>query len=144
LERSGGQVERHIQLLDQAIKEQEAALSSDPDNPVHIHLPELVIPQWRPKPAQSTLTVDANTDQKSDDQNQVDVVGDYPTGKRTSKRKGKKGKQQDESPSLTITLPAAQPSDEPELLYCYCDRVSFGEVSHRTIFERMQAYSCNQ
>jgi len=108
------------------------------DKPVHIHLPELVIPQWRPKPAQSTLTVDPNMDQISEDQNPVDVVGDYPTERRTSKRKGKdgkKGKQQDESASLTITLPAPQPSDEPELLYCYCNRVSFGEVSRCTTFD---------
>jgi len=107
-------------------------LTSDSNNPVHIHLPELVIPQWRPKPSQSTLTVDPNMDQNSEDQDPVDVVGDYPTEKRTSKRKGKdgkKGKQQDEpASSFTITLPATQPNDEPELLYCYCDRVSFGEM----------------
>jgi hypothetical protein len=122
-------------LLDQAIKEQEAALSSDPNNPVHIHLPELVIPQWRHKPSQSTLTVDANMDKNSEDQNPVDVVGDYQFERRTSKRKGKegkKGKQQDDSASLTITLPAPHPSDEPELIYCYCNRVSFGEVSRCT------------
>jgi hypothetical protein len=122
-------------LLDQAITEQEAALSSDPNDPVRIHLPELVIPQWRHRPAQSTLTVDPNTDQISEEQNPVDVVGDYPTERRTSKRKGKDGKKQDESASLTITLPALQPSDEPELLYCYCNRVSFGEVSRGTTFD---------
>jgi len=67
-------------------------------------------------------------DQNSEDQNPVDIVG---IEMRTSKRKGregKKGKQQDESSSLTITLPAPQPNDEPELLYCYCNRVSFGEM----------------
>ena len=125
-------------MLDQAIKEQEAALSSDPNSLVRIHLPELVIPQWRHRPAQSTLTVDPNMDQFLEDQNPVDVVGDYPTEKRTSKRKGKdgkKGKQEDEPAFLTITLPAPQTSDEPELLYCYCNRVSFGEVSRCTTFD---------
>jgi hypothetical protein len=76
-------------------------------------------------------------DQNPEDQSPVDIVGDYPTENRTSKRKGregKKGKQQDESSPLTITLPAPQPSDEPELLYCYCNRVSFGEVSRCTTF----------
>ena len=112
-------------------------MSSDPDNPVRIHLPELVIPQWRPKPAQSTLIVDAIVGQQSEDPNSVDMVGDYHTVKRTSKRKGKDGKrrkQQEESPSLTITLPATQPSDEPEV-YCYCNRASFGEVSRCPDFD---------
>lgn len=99
-----------------------------------MHLPELVIPQWRPKPAQSTMTVDANVGQQSEDPNSVDVVGDHHTVKRASKKKGKRRKQE-ESPSLTITLPATHPSDEPELLYCYCNRASFGEVSRCTTFD---------
>ncbi len=46
--------------------------------------------------------------------------------KRSSKKKGS-GKKVPESSALTITLPAVQPNEEP--LYCYCNRVSFGEVS---------------
>ena len=33
-----------------------------------------------------------------------------------------------DSVALTITLPATQLSEE---LYCYCNRVSFGKVSHQ-------------
>ncbi len=110
------QVERHIQLLEQAIKEQEASLSSDPSNPVHIHLPELVIPQFRNKPGQKSA--------EGEMARVIDAVGEPSKKKGVS---GKKGSQEQESPSFTITLPASQSYEE--LLYCYCNRVSFGEVS---------------
>ena len=119
------QVERHIQLLEQAIKEQEDSLSADPSNPVHIHLPELVIPQFRNKPGRKSA---------EDEMTQaLDAMGEFATNEKLSKKKGgsgKKGNQEQESPSFTITLPASQSYEE--LLYCYCNRVSFGEVSYVT------------
>jgi len=108
-------VERHIHLLDQAIKEQEASLSADPSHPLRIHLPELVIPQWG-----------RNNRGKATDSYLFPGSDSMSSDKRSSKKKGS-GKKALESSALTITLPAVQPNEEP--LYCYCNRVSFGEVS---------------
>ncbi|CAA7267979.1 unnamed protein product [Cyclocybe aegerita] len=129
-------VERHIQLLDQAIKEQEASLSQDSsrgNNGTSIRLPEVVAPQLpnrNGRPAQSS----------SDDDPPVatEIPPSVPeaakSSQRGSRKKGKvpadkqkpdKEESGKDSASLTITLPATQPSEE---LYCYCNRISFGEM----------------
>ncbi|KAJ3517796.1 hypothetical protein NLJ89_g282 [Agrocybe chaxingu] len=125
-------VERHIQLLDQAIKEQEASLSQDSrgNNGISIHLPEVVAPQL---PNRNGRTAQSSSD--DDPPVAAEMPPSVPeaakSSQRGSRKKGKvpAGKQKPESgkdsASLTITLPATQPSEE---LYCYCNRISFGEM----------------
>jgi len=60
---------------------------------------------------------------------EIDIVGESATNEKPPKRRGgsgKKGSKEQGSPSFTITLPASQSYEE--LLYCYCNRVSFGEM----------------
>jgi len=126
-------VERHIRLLDQAIKEQEAALSVSSSNSTTIHLPDLVIPSRK----------NARVRTVSDAQNvSINVVesSDIDEAEKGFRRTMKKGKDLPEisgdqivgsttlgkdSAALTITLPATQLS---EVLYCYCNRISFGKM----------------
>ncbi|KAF8964091.1 hypothetical protein BDZ97DRAFT_1660868 [Flammula alnicola] len=138
-------VERHIRLLDQAIKEQEASLAMDKSRSTAraaVHLPELVVPEW-PRKNRNTYITDDGLD--GIDGDQAIFVTETQTehlkgSQRASKKKGKernKIEQDDQakdSASLTITLPAAtqqgeesavQPNEE---LYCYCNRVSFGQM----------------
>ncbi|KAF9532400.1 hypothetical protein CPB83DRAFT_950783 [Crepidotus variabilis] len=122
-------VERHIHLLDRAIEEQEAALSADPNKAIHIHLPELIIPQNnRGKPKEKQLDYDSD-DEVEEVATPVTVEELTTNLKRSSGRKGKGAVKTpvdgNDATSLTITLPA-QSNEEP--LYCYCQRVSFGEM----------------
>jgi hypothetical protein len=95
-----------------------------------IHLPELVIPS-RNRNARVRTVLDA----------QSVVDGETERGSRRMTKKGEKNYCQmpgernggsncvgNDSVALTITLPATQLSEE---LYCYCNRVSFGKVSHQ-------------
>ncbi|KAF8163092.1 hypothetical protein B0H34DRAFT_694094 [Crassisporium funariophilum] len=103
-------VERHIHLLDQAIKEQEGSLSFASANEIPLHLSELA---------------GLRRNQYSD----VEAPNGDDTSQRWTRKKGKDGREaveaEKDSMSLTITLPATQPSEE---LYCYCNRVSFGSM----------------
>jgi len=129
-------VERHIRLLDQAIKEQEAGLSMSSSNGTSLHLPDLVIPSRNRNARVRTV---------SDTQHVlIDLVGissDIGEADKESQRMTKKGGKdyheisgdqsggsanlRKDSAALTITLPATQLSEE---LYCYCNRVSFGKM----------------
>jgi len=138
-------VERHIHILDQAIKEQEASLSADPSKPsAAIHLPELVIPQWVRRRRDEEATYNDEYDGELEDQTNTPATEDpqAPNTKTSTKKKGKggsenrKGDHGNDATALTITLPATQPVEE---LYCYCNRVSFGEVSHCTATPHMSS-----
>ena len=132
------QVERHIRLLDQAIKEQQAALSAGSSNGTSTHLPDLVIPNRnrnaRVRNYSDAQNVPINIVDSSSDIDQADkglrrmtkrggkdreISGDWNGG---SANLGK------DSAALTITLPATQLNKE---LYCYCNRISFGKVSYQ-------------
>lgn len=131
------QVERHIRLLDQAIKEQEAeSLSLNSSNGASIHLPDLVIPSRSRNARVRTISdnqnisinlVDSSSDIDGTDRgSQLKGGGDYR--EMSGKRNGASANSGKDSAALTITLPATQPSEE---LYCYCNRVSFGKVSYQ-------------
>ncbi|KAF9557708.1 hypothetical protein CPC08DRAFT_710206 [Agrocybe pediades] len=118
-------VERHIRLLDQAIKEQEAALSANTSvssNALVSQLPELVVPKYTHKSRNGTRSA-----HEMDILSNVVDVSVGATSKPTilSRLSGTPQDMQKETTSLTITLPATQPTEE---LYCYCNRVSFGEM----------------
>ena len=115
-------MERHICLLDQAIKEQEASLSEGASRAylgTGVILPELAIPECPGKIRNAApLGVEHGLD------------GIQSTSVLKKKAEGKDDRGKD-SASLVITIPP-QPVEE---LYCYCNRISFGEVSncHRSL-----------
>lgn len=146
------QVDRHIRLLDQAIKEQEAAMSlSLPGSRPAPILPDLVVSRWG-RPSRATLSPISDEPEEldfMDGPNPDADSGGAATGdtgnvraQRGGNRKGRVGrgkprKAEGEATeglkSLRITLPPAQtamPSAgaDPAERYCYCDGISFGEV----------------
>lgn len=134
-----GKVDRHIRLLYQAIKDQEALITLGA-RPGHLepgNLSKLTVGRWV-KPARATLSpIDGDDlDERPDD---IQEPGDDPSEafrrlqiSGTKKGRGRTKQQSDEihtalTPPLTITLPA-QVLPEQEEVYCYCKRGSFGEV----------------
>jgi hypothetical protein len=166
-------VDRHIRLLDQAIKEQEASISLDIRSGTHlapILLPDLVVPRWA-RPSRVTHspmpTISGAAEENEDDESPLRNVGhgglsplivssDGPDDPRVQpQKKGKKGNRKltrkkaeqscvdvlepprrgVRSLKLTVSMPvrfAVPPpglvADPEEPRYCYCDRVSFGEM----------------
>ena len=125
------QVERHIRLLDQAIKEQEAGLSKDHSQP---RSGELLAPKYR----QSQTTLKNGLDAHEGNVPMSEFPDDYLLTSQSTARRKKgflRGIEKDSTgtadqgrkTTLTITLPATQQNEE---LYCYCNRVSFGAVRH--------------
>lgn len=112
-------MERHIRLLDQAIEEQEASLSQETSRSsveTGVILPELMIPEWPRKSRNLALIgIDGGLD------------GDQSTFVPKRKNGIAEGKDDggNDSTSLVITIPP----HAVEELYCYCNRISFGEVS---------------
>ncbi|PPQ66883.1 hypothetical protein CVT26_009823 [Gymnopilus dilepis] len=122
-------VERHIRLLDQAIKEQEAGLSKDHSQP---RSGDLLAPKYR----QSQTTLKNGLDAHEGNVPMSEFPDDYlMTSQSTARRKKGflRGIEKDSTgtadqgrkTTLTITLPATQQNEE---LYCYCNRVSFGAM----------------
>jgi len=113
-------VERHICLLDQAIKEQEASLSQETSRSFVGFgdiLPELPILEW-PRKSRNVAPTEIDGE----------MVGNQPTSvpqKNGIVSEGKDGGGSDSAP-LVITIPP----HPIEKLYCYCNRISFGEVSN--------------
>ncbi|KAJ7184096.1 hypothetical protein C8R46DRAFT_449756 [Mycena filopes] len=122
-------VERSIRLIDQAIQEQEHAISVGARAGTRlapILLPELVVPRWT-KPARLTLSPDLE-DALGGEEDKVPV----PSQQR--RKKGKKGRKKDPIPNeAAVPRPRPKPPyipnpDPNEPRYCYCDQVSFGEM----------------
>ncbi|KAJ7929386.1 hypothetical protein B0H13DRAFT_2652523 [Mycena leptocephala] len=119
-------VERSIRLIDQAIQEQEHAISLGARSGTRlapILLPELSVPKWT-KPARVTLSPDP--DDAFD--------GAQTKAPAPRRKKSKKGRKKDPLPSeAVVPLPRPKPpvipnADPNEKRYCYCDQVSFGEM----------------
>ncbi|KAJ7093075.1 hypothetical protein C8R44DRAFT_890852 [Mycena epipterygia] len=121
-------VERSIRLIDQAIHEQEHAISVGARSGTRlapILLPEIAMPKL-PKPLRVTLSPDLD-----------DALGGAehkaPAQSR-SRKKGRKGRKKETLPSeVVVPLPRPKPpiipnADPNESRYCYCDQVSFGEM----------------
>ncbi|KNZ79384.1 hypothetical protein J132_10350 [Termitomyces sp. J132] len=137
-------VDRHVRLLQQAIKDQEALITLGA-RPGHLepgNLSELTVGRWV-KPARATLSpIDGDDPDENFDGVQGAVTGDDPSeafrglqisGSKKGRGRAKSTQQKSEevsvpsTPPLTITLPAQVPPDQEEV-YCYCKRGSFGEV----------------
>ncbi|KAF9266760.1 hypothetical protein L218DRAFT_895844 [Marasmius fiardii PR-910] len=143
-------LERQIRVLGQSIKEQEMALSlgARPGTQLApILLPEVIVPlpRWT-KPVTNASAVDSddelpigglygNNPGASEETPTLGIVDENPTTftqstlsrRRTRKKKPGNKKNQENGEvkrPLTITLPPA----DSEKKYCYCNRVSFGEM----------------
>ncbi|KAJ7231451.1 hypothetical protein B0H12DRAFT_1146458 [Mycena haematopus] len=121
-------VDRSIRLIDQAIQEQEHAISlgARPGTRLApILLPELAVPK-RTKPTRVTLSPDLDGSYAGDQSSAA-----APTQRR---KKRKKGRKKDPPPTeVVVPLPRPKPpiipnADPNESRYCYCDQISFGEM----------------
>ncbi|KAG0706408.1 hypothetical protein DFH29DRAFT_996045 [Suillus ampliporus] len=150
-------VDRHIRLLDQAIKEQEASISLGIRPGTHlapILLPDLVVPRWArptriehsPTPSLSLELPAVSLPQDSIEQ----ILAEARPGRgRKPRRKPETQSETSLPPSEEILrLPATRttrsvklkipaqadpkgppiPSDPNEPRYCYCNQVSFGKM----------------
>ncbi|KAJ7197298.1 hypothetical protein GGX14DRAFT_472237 [Mycena pura] len=118
-------VERSIRLIDQAIQEQEHAISlgARPGTRLApILLPEVVMPRWS-KPVRDPLSPELD-----------DALGGFQTAppQARGRKKGRKGRKA-ETAETVVLLPRPNPPvilnpDPNERRYCYCDQVSFGEM----------------
>lgn len=155
-------MDRHIRLLDQAIEEEIASLSlgqSRLTTGIAMHLPEVVVPEWRRRKTQIRDTFASDEDLDIANEGQAPVLPEpkksrTKAAQRNSKKKGKgrntagHDDQYKDSIPLTITLPATTQQDDIDIqlneeLYCYCNRESFGEVSRCTTANcLMQSSSC--
>lgn len=152
---SFAQVDRHIRLLDQAIKEQETSISLGIRPGTHlapILLPDLVVPRW----ARPTRIEHSPTPSLSPEPTTVPLPTEELPGGSVRPGRGRKARKkpelQPETPpppleevlnipttrttrSVKLKIPAqadvkgsqvAGDSNEPR--YCYCNQVSFGTV----------------
>ncbi|KAJ7702471.1 hypothetical protein B0H17DRAFT_1044442 [Mycena rosella] len=114
-------VERSIRLIDQAIQEQEHAISLGARSGTRlapILLPEIVMPKWT-KPLRVTMSPDLD-----------DVAEDKPPA-QSRRKKGRKSRKKETLPAVPLPRPKPPiiPNADPnESRYCYCDQVSFGEM----------------
>lgn len=134
------QVDRHIRLLDQFIKEQEALLGPEPNRPVMLSMSDLFVPKWS-RSTRVSMSPIFDEEQIATDiqQAEVSVHSDRSSRRRSLKnrrhKEKEKEKEKEEPPAplaLRITLPPPHHGmlDDPnEPTWCYCTRVSFGEVS---------------
>jgi len=130
------QVDRHIRMLELAIREQEGVVLEG-YGPAHLRpsLPDLTALRasrpLRPVPGdeemESVEQLTPNQEHETQNLSAVDKKG-------TQRNRGKSGRSRpdgsaEQEKSLTITVPASTAVAEPdERTYCYCNRESFGEV----------------
>ncbi|KAG1749142.1 uncharacterized protein EDB91DRAFT_836481 [Suillus paluster] len=145
-------VDRHIRLLDQAIKEQEASISLGIRPGTHlapILLPDLVVPRWaRPTRIEHSPTPSLSLELPADPlpQDLTDELHAESARLGRGRKARKKPEPQFETspppPEEVLRMPAtrttrsvklkipaqAGPADPNELRYCYCNQVSFGTM----------------
>jgi len=150
-------VDRHIRLLDQAIKEQETSIVlgiRSGTHPAPIVLPDIVVPRWArssrvtlsPVPSHLSSDTPNHPSQETGDGDMAPMIGivsDGSTGNQLRRKKGggsRKWQKKDfekqvldpprrTTRSLKRTSSQPTPPDQDEPRYCYCNEVSFGEVS---------------
>lgn len=130
--------ERHIRLLDLAIKEQEASLNSTEGS---IHLPDLTVPKSaRTLNASETDPIDSYNaitvypyreaidndmdDNGTDGGTQIEGSGDGEDGSDASPLE----KELMTTIADNLTINPKKVDEEGEELFCYCNRVSFGDM----------------
>lgn len=143
---------RHACILEQAIKEQEASISSGarPGHLAVLTLPELVPPRWA-QTAPATPTHDDETELMLGDEKPEDLdVGksSEPPLEVKGRRRGFRGKRgkaavpgghfDGQGMSLTITLPGQAITGEET--FCRCEGVSFGDVCFLLASSCMNSY----
>ena len=126
-------------MLDQSIKEQEASLGPEPNAPVMLSMSDLTVPKWsRPTRVSMSPMPDEegqpHTPHTPHTPPGASIPPDRPSKRRPLKRTKNKEKEKEEpslSPALKITLLPPHPGvalDPTEPTWCYCNRISFGEV----------------
>lgn len=125
------QIDRQIRLLDQAIKDQETSISlglRPGTHPTSIVLPDTPITYKR----SSRSAVAAQDDSEAGMTLGMPSTGSHAILK--GKKRNRKNRGRIEAPTapeqevhLSISIPAPGNPDEPR--YCFCNQVSFGEVS---------------
>lgn len=127
-------VDRHIRLLDQFIKEQEASLGPEPNAPVMLSMSELAVPKWSRPTRVSMSPVPEELERPAPPppvQPGATVLQDRPGKRRPQKNRKNKEKEKEKEEQnvpfpLRITLPIFIDPNEPT--WCYCNRISFGEM----------------
>ncbi|KAG6841204.1 hypothetical protein C0991_000866 [Blastosporella zonata] len=133
-------VDRHVRILKQAIKDQEALITLGA-RPGHLepgNLAELTVGRWV-KPTRATLSpINGDEPDEALNGSQEFAASEVLRGlQTTASKKGRgrtKGSRQTSddvdvvsTPPLTITLPAQPPSQEEEK-FCLCHATSYGEM----------------
>lgn len=145
------QVDRHIRLLDQAIKEQEASISLGIRPGTHlapILLPDLVVPRWvRPTRTEHSPTPSLSPELSTIPlpQESTEELSTDPARPGRGRKARKKPEPESETPpplpeevlkipatrttrSVKLKIPAQAQADPNEPRYCYCNRVSYETV----------------
>ncbi|KAF9452802.1 hypothetical protein P691DRAFT_146595 [Macrolepiota fuliginosa MF-IS2] len=132
-------VDRHIRLLDQFIKEQEASLGPEPNAPVMLSMSELFVPKWSrsTRVSMSPMFDEEEMAPVPPTQSESSMPPERSKRRPPKNRKQKEKEKEKEKPdlgtaaTLTITLPPQHQDvyvDPNEPTWCYCNRVSFGEM----------------
>ncbi|KAG7452950.1 uncharacterized protein BT62DRAFT_998967 [Guyanagaster necrorhizus] len=124
-------VKRHIRLVDHAIAEQRASIQ----NGAQAYLEKVTMPEkWSSRP-QNVMSDDSEDELPLPPNAEPEIIAPpEPTTARRGKKKQSTAPAEEQSTSLKITLPAApitytpESTDPDEPKYCYCERISFGEM----------------
>jgi len=120
-------------LLDQFIKEQEASLGPEPNAPVMLSMSDLTVPKWG-RPIRVSMSPMPDEEGQARTPPGASIPPERPSKRWPIKRTKNKEKEKEEpslSPALKITLLPPHPDitlDPTEPTWCYCNRISFGEV----------------
>ncbi|KAG1837704.1 hypothetical protein DFJ58DRAFT_734200 [Suillus subalutaceus] len=144
-------VDRHIRLLDQAIKEQEASISLGIRPGTHlapILLPDLVVPRWvRPTRIERSPTPSLSPELPAIllPQESIEELSIESARPGRGRKARKKSEPESETPpplpeevlkipairttrSVKLKIPAQAQADPNEPRYCYCNQVSYETV----------------
>ncbi|KAK0483321.1 hypothetical protein IW261DRAFT_1462665 [Armillaria novae-zelandiae] len=124
-------VKRHIRLIDHAIVEQKASIQ----NGAQAYLEKVTMPEKWSNRIQNVMSDDSEDELPPPPFIEPEIIAppESVTARR-GKRKRSTAPVEEQSTSLKITLPAApitytpESTDPDEPKYCYCERISFGEM----------------
>ncbi|KAK0228250.1 hypothetical protein IW262DRAFT_1455434 [Armillaria fumosa] len=124
-------VKRHIRLIDHAIVEQKASIQ----NGAQAYLEKVTMPEKWSNRIQNVMSDDSEDELPPPPSIEPEIIAPpEPATTRRGKRKRSTAPAEEQSTSLKITLPAApitytpESTDPDEPKYCYCERISFGEM----------------
>ncbi|PBK77804.1 hypothetical protein ARMSODRAFT_946680 [Armillaria solidipes] len=124
-------VKRHIRLIDHAIVEQKASIQ----NGAQAYLEKVAMPEKWSNRTQNVMSDDSEDELPPPPCIEPEIIAPpEPATVRRGKRKRSTAPAEEQSTSLKITLPAApitytpESTDPDEPKYCYCERISFGEM----------------